>query len=91
MYTSFTYLQNNLQNHLLSVMLINELSDQNCDGFLASSLQGATPSTISNICNEYSHSVASQKFVKDSINICKKKHGKEWKNFLSFGATNLQL
>ena len=54
MYTSFTYLQNNLQNHLLSVMLINELSDQNCDGFLASSLQGATPTTISNICNEYS-------------------------------------
>ena len=58
-FKGFSFLQDNLQIHMLKVMLQNHLSGQNCDNLLATSFQTNDPILISNICNNYSHNIQS--------------------------------
>lgn len=92
MFTSFDYLQDHLQNHVLLAMLTTELSDQTCGSLIGASLQQPEASSVViSICNYYGNNVQSDVFVHDSMEVCKRKYGKQWKQLETLGATNLQI
>lgn len=80
-YGSFSFLQDNLQNHMLATMIKNQLASKNCDDFIKTSFQTLDLALVSHVCNNYSHNIQSTEFVSESIAVCRNKYHRAWLKF----------